>query len=86
MQVLGDLVIVVAHHRDIVQNSEAEFTQRLIAWLPSIIGAENRGRRALESHEPARSFIAGQRPPLALAHEVWVERKVGGRERLAIAA
>ena len=87
MQVLGDLAIVVAHHRDIVRNPQAQLMQRLIASdRHQVISAENRGRRALEVHEFARGFVAGQRLPVALAHEVRVEGQVGGRERLAIAA
>ena len=61
--------------------------QRLIASdRHQVIGAENRGRRALEVHELAGGFVAGQRLPVAFAHEVGIEGQVGGRERLAIAA
>ena len=86
MGVARDLLVVVAHQRDILGHLEAELGQRLHrAQRHQVVGAEDGGGRARLAHQRQRRLEAGARHPVAVAHQRRVEGQVGGGQRAAVA-
>ena len=86
MQVSRDLAIVVAHDRDVVGN----FQRRVRAAPRSSRPPSDRWRRRSRSAAKAAAsahacVVARNRLPVAVAHQIGIERQVGGRQRLTIA-
>ncbi|CDX19465.1 hypothetical protein MPL3356_30177 [Mesorhizobium plurifarium] len=85
-EMAGDLLIVIADHGNVLRDMQAGFLQRLVAAdRGAVVLAEDRGGSLLEPEQLDRRGIAGAGRPVALDHQLRIERDVGGGQGTAIA-
>lgn len=76
VELLGGFLVVIAHHRHIPANPQAELLQRLVtANGRQIVGTEDRIRRRLPAHQLEGRGAAARGQEIAFHHQFRMDRQ-----------